>query len=119
MKWQYARRGIIEGEIARDFGDDWVDIELSNKVRMGYGDPMLGTGFRALYAVLGHVIRTRKSLLAEIATCPCGAQVPIDEAIEMDDGAQYCATCHDFLICSRMVLQNANKNPKPNPPPPQ
>ena len=61
MKWNHARKGIIEGEIIRDLGE-WVDIQIMNKVRMGFGDPF-SSGFRGVYAGPDSVIRVRKSLL--------------------------------------------------------
>ena len=62
MKWQHVRKGIIEGEIVQDDGV-FVVIELTNKVRMGYGDPLLGQGFRSVHAGPGQAIRVRKSFL--------------------------------------------------------
>ena len=62
MRWNHARKGIIEGEIVRDLGE-FVDIELMNKVRIGHGSPMMGTGFRSVYAGPGQIIKVRKSFL--------------------------------------------------------
>lgn len=65
MKWQHARKGIIEGEIVRDLGD-FVDIELSVQVRLGFADPMRGEGFRSVHAGPGQIIRVRQSLIEEL-----------------------------------------------------
>jgi len=62
MRWNHSRKGTIEGEIVRDLGE-FVDIKLTNKVRVGHGSPMMGTGFRSVHAGPGQVIRVRKSLL--------------------------------------------------------
>lgn len=65
MKWEHVRKGTIEGEIVTDDGT-FVDIEISNKVHIGHGDPGLGQGFRDLYAGPGRIIRVRKSLLRQL-----------------------------------------------------
>lgn len=65
MKWNHARKGIIEGEIVAVVGD-YVDIKLVNTVRVGFADPMKGDGFRSVHAAPGRIIRVRKSLLEPI-----------------------------------------------------
>ena len=64
MKWEHARKGIVEGEIVKDLGD-FVWIKIKNKVRMGHGD-IFRHGFREVYAGKGTTIEVRKSFLTEI-----------------------------------------------------
>lgn len=64
MKWNHARKGLIEGEIIADDGE-FVDIRLAAMVRMGFGDPF-HSGFRSVNAGQGDTIRVRKSFLSPV-----------------------------------------------------
>lgn len=68
-KWKVLRTGeTIEGEIVKDYGDDWIDIELTQDTRRVPAANLAGTryGIRGIKIEAGCIVRHRKSLLRQI-----------------------------------------------------